>query len=228
MGYQTAIAHDVGRFAPKRPVGGAGASSLQHFPVTTAAERRKIFKLRYDAFTRDGLIRENPYGSLSDWQDDDPATTTYGVTLKGKLVATIRLCMVGAEARDCMTHAEFAEIIDPILERGETIADGSRLAVLCDDPATRRRVLVYTLGIAVGYAREHGANLGMMLARHQHASFYERCGFEQIFGPCAYEESLVPLTLMMIRLPKPEGQLCTAASAAAADPTDHRAASGWI
>jgi hypothetical protein len=176
---------------------------LDHFPIETAVDRRRAYRLRYDAFTRDGLIRENASGTLSDWQDEDPRSTNYGVTLGGRLVATIRLCLITATLRDCMTYKEFQEVIDPILERNVSIADGSRLAVLCDDVATRRRILVYTLGLAVGYAKKHGAGRGMMLARHRHASFYERCGFEQVRGPFSYEESLVPLSLMMIRMSKP-------------------------
>lgn len=176
---------------------------LDHFLVRSPQQKEAIFKLRYDAYHGEGLIQGSGEASLSDWQDDESSSSIYGVTLHGRLVSTIRLSLISREQRNCVTYALFKDHLDPILDRGERLIDGSRLAVRCNDSALRRRIVMYTLSLAARLSRSVKADHGTMIARHSHAPFYERFGFKIVSGPFSYPEALTPLSLMMIDLPKP-------------------------
>ncbi|TCP39543.1 N-acyl amino acid synthase FeeM domain-containing protein [Rhodovulum marinum] len=175
---------------------------LNHFVARTTRQKEGIFKLRYDAYHGEGLIQGSGEASLSDWQDDESSSSIYGVTLHGSLVSTIRLSVISREHKNCVTYALFKDYLDPLLDCGERLIDGSRLAVRCNDSALRRRVVMYTLSLAAGLSSSVKADHGTMIARHNHAPFYERFGFKVVSGPFSYPEALTPLSLMMIDLPK--------------------------
>ncbi|WOI58334.1 N-acyl amino acid synthase FeeM domain-containing protein [Palleronia sp. LCG004] len=182
-----------------------GSSDIDHFVAETPSQKEAIYRFRYDAYAKCDLIRQSLSASLSDWQDDEPDTVIYGINLQGRLAGTIRLTPLRADQKACATYEMFGDALDPILEAGGTIADGSRLAVACEDPKTRRRVLMYALGIAMDFARHHCASHGAIIARHRHAPFYERYGFQSISGPFDYAEALTPLCLMIAPLPHAVG-----------------------
>lgn len=175
---------------------------LDHFVARSPRQKEAIFKLRYDAYHGEGLIQGSHEASLSDWQDDERSSSIYGVTLHGCLVSTIRLSVISKEYRNCVTYRIFEDHLDPILDCGERLIDGSRLAVRCEDSALRRRIVMYTLLLAARLSSSLEANYGTMIARHSHAPFYERFGFRVESGPFEYPEALTPLSLMMIDLPK--------------------------
>lgn len=178
-------------------------SGLDYFKVQTPAERAAIFRLRYNAYYSQGLIRKTSEASLSDWQDDEDGSSIYGITLEGTLVSTIRLCVMSKEHKACATYMMYKDYLNPLIEGGLRIVDGSRLAVSCTNSAARRRVVMYALSLTVNYATRVRASLGTIIARHSHVPFYERNGFYLVDGPFEYEEALTPLSLMMIRLPAP-------------------------
>lgn len=177
-------------------------AGLDHFSVHSTAQKEGIFRLRYQAYHSDGLIRENAEGRLSDSQDNDPDSSIFGITRGGRLVSTIRLALITKDRKAAMTYSLFKKRLDPILGRGETIADVSRMAVSCDDKAIRRQVILYTLKIADVFFAATRANYGTIVARHSHWPFYRRYGFDLVEGPFNYPEALTPLSLMMIDLTK--------------------------
>jgi hypothetical protein len=183
------------------------SAGFEHFLASTPTERNAVFRLRYDAYHAQGLIRARAKASLSDWQDFESSTAIYGITLHGTLVSTIRLSLISKSQKACATYSMFQDCLDPLLDGGRTILDGSRLAVSCGDSAARRCVAMYTLSLAASISVSVGADLGTIIARHSHVPFYERYGFDLVRGPFSYHEALTPLSLMMIDLARPAGNL---------------------
>lgn len=175
---------------------------ISHFLARTASQREAIFKLRYDAYYDQGLIRGNKTGKLFDWQDEESSSSIYGITLRGTLVSTIRLSLVSRKQKACTTYAMFKDDFDPIVDNGEKILDCSRLAVNCKDNALRRSVVLYALSLTMTFAASVGADRGAIVARHSHVPFYRRYGFDLVRGPFSYHEALTPLSFMMVRMPK--------------------------
>lgn len=180
-----------------------GASrELTHFLAGAQAQKEDIFRLRYDAYVADGLIGENHDGILADKYDFETASVLYGVTLQGRLVSTIRLSILSGDKRSSVSYEAFGEYLDPILDRGETIVDGTRLAVRCGDKAARRDVLLYTLALTANFASTRMVGHGSIAVRENHIPFYKRYGFDVVGEPRLYNGMLTPRTLMIIDLAK--------------------------
>ncbi|CUH21196.1 hypothetical protein JSE7799_00543 [Jannaschia seosinensis] len=173
---------------------------FDHFLARTPAQREAIFKLRYDAYYSQGLIYGNDESSLSDWQDDEKTSLIYGITLHGRLVSTIRLSVISRTQKACLTYSMFKNHCDSIVDKGESILDGSRLAVNCSS-ALRRSVILYTLSLTAACSVSVNATWGSIIARHRHAPFYERYGFDLVIGPFTYPGARASTSLMMIELP---------------------------
>ena len=176
---------------------------LDHFVARTPAQREAIYRLRYDAYCNFGHIGEDEGASLSDEFDNGPGSSIFGVTLKGKLVSTIRLGVLSRRQKASIIYEVFKDHLDPIIANGEKIAHGSRLAVRCSDNTVRRSVILYTLGLTATFAASVGAEHGAITVRESHVPFYRRYGFDLVSGPRLYHETHTPLNLMMINLPEP-------------------------
>lgn len=173
---------------------------LDHFLAQTAAQREAIYRLRYEAYYDFGHISGNDQGSLSDEYDYAPGASIFGVTYNGELVSTIRLGLLSSAKKSSITYEVFKDYLDPILESGETIAHGSRLATRGADGAARRNAVLYTLSLAASFSASMQADRGAIIVRESHVPFYRRHGFELVDGPRCYHETRTPLSLMMIGL----------------------------
>jgi hypothetical protein len=181
----------------------AGSLGLDHFLARTSSQTEAIYRLRYDAYRSEGLIAENRDGLLHDRYDYEGDSSIFGVTMQGRLVSTIRLSLLSRTQKACATYAAFKDYLDPFVACGQTVADGSRLAVRCENSAARRSVILYTLSLAVAFSSRFSADYGAISVRESHVPFYERYGFDLLSAPRPYNAMVVPLSLMMITLPKP-------------------------
>lgn len=178
-----------------------GASrGLGHFLARTPSQREAIYRLRYEAYHDVGHVGESREASLSDEYDFEPGSCIYGVTMGGHLVSTIRLGVLSSDDKASITYEVFKDYLDPIIEGGERIAHGSRLAVRCADSALRRCIVLYTLSLTAAFATSERAGRGAIIVRDSHVPFYQRCGFNLVSGPRNYHETSTPLSLMMINL----------------------------
>ena len=57
----------------------------------SAEEREAIFRLRYDAYRREGVIPANPSATFSDAYDQTPNAYLFGLYIEGKLASSIRI-----------------------------------------------------------------------------------------------------------------------------------------
>src|SRR5580658_9468796 len=69
-------------------------------PAQTAAERDAIFRLRYDAYLREGAIAPNNSGAFSDPYDEADNTWLFGLYIDGELASSLRLHVASAGNRD--------------------------------------------------------------------------------------------------------------------------------
>lgn len=176
----------------------AGASrGLDHYVARTQAQKREIFRLRYEAYFNEGLIEESKDRLLADRYDFEESSVIYGVTLKGHLVSTIRLNVLSRDTRSSSSYDVFGDYLDSTLDRGETIVDGTRLAVQCSDSAARRSVLLYTLSLTALFASTKGVDYGAIAVREDHVPFYKRYGFDVVGEPRLFRGISLRRRLMM-------------------------------
>ena len=76
---------------------GRGAELLtdvDYHLAETAAEKEKIYNLRYRAYLREGAVKESAEARVTDQYDELPNAWTFGVYLQGKLCSSVRISVL--------------------------------------------------------------------------------------------------------------------------------------
>src|SRR5437879_2987965 len=100
---------------------------VEHRCARTADEREAVYRLRYDAYIRHGLIDPRPDGRLHDEVLDHTSnawiTTTY---IDGKLASSVRIHVAADEYSALPSLAAYSDVILPLLQKGRRIVDATR------------------------------------------------------------------------------------------------------
>src|SRR5215467_16253007 len=92
-------------------------------PAHSEEDREAIFRLRYQAYLREGAIGPNFSGSFSDPYDDSENAWLFGLYLDGELASSIRLHVAAGEHRDFPSRTVFADLLESELDAGRVIVD---------------------------------------------------------------------------------------------------------
>lgn len=148
---------------------------VEHRVARTAAEREAVFRLRYEAYIRNGLIEPRADGRLHDERYDDAPnswiTTTF---VDGELAGTTRVNLGADENAVLPSLSVFRDVIAPRLRVGRAIVEFTRLATRLD-LAGAYPELAYII-MRPGYlAAEHfDADFAVATVRSEHSAFYRR------------------------------------------------------
>ena len=89
-------------------------------------EREAIYRLRYQAYLREGAIPPNSLKELSDRYDEMPNAWTFGIYIDDKLASSIRVC-VGSPTHPLTPATNvFSDILLPEVGGGKTLIDPNR------------------------------------------------------------------------------------------------------
>jgi hypothetical protein len=147
--------------------------SLARSPAGTS-ERDAIFKLRYQAYLRAGLVSENSFGRHIEPADHVANAYLMGLYVDRRLVSSLRL-QIGSAATPYFSSLElFLHLLEPIHRSGKTIIDMSCVAT--DGVLARQYVLMpYLILRSWIMAAEHfRADCIAAVVRPQHQLFYKR------------------------------------------------------
>jgi N-acyl-L-homoserine lactone synthetase len=163
----------------KRPQGlNARAIALQSRLTTrradSADEREAIFRLRYEAYLREGAIGERADGRFTDAVDDQENTFLFGVYLDDALAGSIRLNVTLPDASLLPTTAVFPEFVQPKIDAGCVIVDPTRF--VANHALSRHMPELPYLTLRLAWlAMEHFEGDHILLAiRPEHRAFYRR------------------------------------------------------
>jgi hypothetical protein len=137
-------------------------------------ERDAIFKLRYQAYLRAGLVSENSFGRHIEPADHAANAYLMGLCINRRLVSSLRL-QIGSAAAPYFSSLElFPHVLEPVLRSRKTIIDMSRVAT--DGELARQYVLMpYLILRSWIMASEHfRADYIAAVVRRQHQLFYKR------------------------------------------------------
>ena len=164
-------------------------------PIDLAA----AYRLRYDAYLREGAIAPNSSLAITDRFDDQPNNWTFGLYLDGRLASPIRLGRATSFEPDVPAMATFPEVVMPLLERGETVLDPTRF-VLDARAAVQQPKLAYaTLRIAWVVADHLDVDHVLASVRTEHQAFYRRFfGHVLVCAARPYPTLVKPLSLMVL------------------------------
>jgi hypothetical protein len=93
----------------------------------TIADKEAIYRMRYEAYAREGYIDLHHSGLFSDPDDERPNAWLIGVFIDGDLAASIRLHVASRPRHHLPAMAHFSDVVLPHLESGDLIIDASRM-----------------------------------------------------------------------------------------------------
>jgi N-acyl-L-homoserine lactone synthetase len=161
--------------------------------------REAIFRLRYQAYMRDGTITANATGTFSDHYDDTDNAFLFGLYVDGELASSIRIHVATREHPYFPTLEVFPEYLQPQLDAGKVIVDPTRF--VADERLSRiHRALPYaTLRLCGMCARYFKADELLAAVRAEHQAFYRRIfQHRMVCAPRPYPLLAKPIGLMTI------------------------------
>lgn len=143
--------------------------------AVTDQDRDEVFRLRYDAYSREGGVAPRFDRRLSDRYDDLDNTSVFGMYIDGQLAGTIRASVVSAALPECPAMEVFPDLIHPLLDAGKVIIDPTRFAS-DDDLAHAYPTLLPYLTIRLPWmaAEYFKADYILATVKAEHRAFYRR------------------------------------------------------
>lgn len=175
---------------------------VDYRPAVTEEERDAIFRLRYDAYLKEGAIEPDFSRRLSDRFDDLDNTWIFGVFVEGELAASMRLHVTAEGYLDFPAMGVFDDHLRNKLAQGKTIVDPTRFVVDADMTRHYPELPYVTTRIGWMAGEYFGADLILATVRREHQAFYRRIfGHEVVADARPYYTLTKPLSLMVLDYP---------------------------
>jgi hypothetical protein len=168
----------------------------------TAEEKEAIFRLRYEAYLREGTIPPSPIRRFCDAQDEDNNAWIFGLYIEDELVSSIRLHVAHGKSYALPALGVFADLLAPEIAVGRTIIDPTRFVI--DRTASRRypELCYVTTRLAVLASDYFSTDLLLATVRAEHQAFYRRVfGHRLACEPRHYPPLSKPICLMSLDYP---------------------------
>lgn len=155
-----------------------------------------VYRLRYEAYRREESVPFNDSGIVVDDLDNAANGMTFGVYIDGELVSSIRLHHVSREHPYGASMKTCPEVLQPLLDRGETFIDPSRFTADYEASLAYPALPFLTLRIAVMASVYFNADACLALVRPEHTAFYRRVfGSEEMSDVRVYPGLAFPVQL---------------------------------
>ncbi|MEA2933766.1 MAG: hypothetical protein QOD74_412 [Variibacter sp.] len=168
----------------------------------TADEREAIFRLRHDAYVREGAVTSNVARRFTDDYDDWDNAYTFGLYVDGRLASSFRMHVSTPEHPDIPAAHVFPDLLRGDIEAGRTIIDPTRF--VADATLTRVYPELPYATVRLGYMAAEFFRADSVLAtvRAEHQAFYRRIfGHRLVCPPRAYPTLSKPISLMTLHYP---------------------------
>ena len=165
----------------------------------TPEDRAAIFRLRYEAYLREGAISANSTGQFSDPVDDRENTWIFGVYVDGELASSIRLSVTVPGIIYIPALDVFSDVLLGDILAGKKFIDPTRF--VADRECSRRHPELPYVTLRLPWLALEYFNADYMLAavRAEHQSFYKRLwGHKAVCAPRAYPNLQKPISLMTL------------------------------
>ena len=170
----------------------------EHRCAKTFSEKEAVYRLRYEAYAREGLIEPRADHRLWDSVFDNAPnawiTTTF---IDGELASTVRVNVAIKGNGAIPSSGAFSDAIRPHLQAGATIVDPTRLAAQIEVARQIPELPYIALRPAWVAGEYFGADFGLVSIVEQHQAFYRRVfGYEAWCEPREYPNVNCKITCM--------------------------------
>jgi hypothetical protein len=137
-------------------------------------EKRAIYGMRHDAYTRAGTVEPRPSGLFHDPLDESPNAWLIGLYIDGVLASALRLHVSADLSAILPATAAFGDVIEPHLRAGRMIIDASRFVSKLEYSKLYPEIPYITLRPTFLAVEFFGADYITAACRLEHQSFYRR------------------------------------------------------
>jgi hypothetical protein len=148
---------------------------IEHRVARTPAEREAVFRLRYEAYLRNGLLEPRADGQLYDeGYDDAPNAWITATFLDGELAGTARVNVSADGEAMLPCFSVYPDVVGPPLRAGRVIVEITRLAAQLRLSSEYPELAYVALRPAYLAARHFNADFAVATPRAEHMAFYRR------------------------------------------------------
>jgi hypothetical protein len=172
------------------------------------ARREAVFRLRHQAYVRDGTISPSVPGIFSDRYDELGDVYLFGLYIDGELGSSVRLHVASRESPHSPSLEVFSDFLQPELSVGKVIIDATCFVADANIARLHRGLPYATFRLCLLAARYFRADQVLAPVRVEHQAFYRRAfNYQPICAPRAYPPLAKPLGLMGLHYPSAADQL---------------------
>ncbi len=201
---------------------------VEYRRADTDEDREAVFRLRYEAYLREGAIEPNFGRRLTDSYDDVDNVWIIGLHVDGQLASSFRFHVATREFPRMPAMQVFEDVLTPVLESGHTVIDPTRF-VVDQDVASEHPELHY-LTVRVGHmaAEFFDADVVLATVRAEHQAFYRRVfGHKLVCEPRLYPGLTKAISLMMLDYPAERARIVRRYPFFASTPAEQAALFGF-
>ncbi|BAT58974.1 hypothetical protein GJW-30_1_01502 [Variibacter gotjawalensis] len=170
--------------------------------MSSPEDRETIYRLRYDAYLREGTIEPSPSRRITDKYDDLENSWIFGIYYEEELLSSIRLSVSLPGHSIIPALGVFGDHLEGPIANGTVYVDPTRF--VADAEAARRYpVLPYvTLRAAFLAGGYFNADYVLATVRREHQAFYKRVlQCTPLCPPRNYPSLTKPISLMSVHYP---------------------------
>ncbi|MEX0852951.1 MAG: hypothetical protein WD036_06680 [Bauldia sp.] len=191
----------IGALRPETSFSERVSELLERVDYRTAVsdqEKDDIYRLRYEAYLREGSISPSFAKRLSDRYDDLDNSWIFGVFVDESLASSIRITVASSAHAESPAIESFHDVLAAELERDRIIVDPTRFVVDRKFSRLYPDLRYATTRIAWMACEHFGADLLLASVRTEHQAFYKRVfGHAVVCDPRPYPTLIKPLSLMV-------------------------------
>jgi hypothetical protein len=166
----------------------------------TKEEKEAIYRLRYEAYLREGMVPQSASRRVTDKYDAD--AWNFGLFIDGKLASSLRINVGNRDNRNIPGMQVFSDHLTPMFDAGNVIVDPTRF--VADYDATREYPAIAYLTARLGWLAGEFFNADIILSacRVEHQAFYRRIfGHTPVCEGRTYPTLIKPISLMVLDYP---------------------------
>jgi len=167
--------------------------------IETEEDRDEIYRLRYDAYLREGAITANLSKRFSDQYDNTDNVWLFGLYLDGDLASSIRIHVASKTNPEFPGRKVFSDILEPELEAGKVLIDPTRFVADKHYSKLYPGLPYVTLRLCWLAAEHFRAEHFLVAIRTEHQAFYRRTFMHELICDARpYPTLTKPISLMTV------------------------------
>jgi N-acyl-L-homoserine lactone synthetase len=176
--------------------------------IDSEEDRDAIYRLRYEAYLREGAITANFSKRFTDQYDETKNVWLFGLYIDGDLASSIRIHVATKDNPEFPGRKVFSDLLEPELAAGKTLIDPTRFVTDKHYSKLYPGLPYVTLRLCWLAAEYFAAEHFLVAIRTEHQAFYKRTFMHELICDARpYPTLTKPISLMTVNQAKVADQV---------------------